>query len=90
MAQEILVPEVSDGVTEGTVISLAVAEGDAGYVQRAHDHPGAPDELPLDEVPAKLKPGRECRINRDVCRVSQSRSHLLGHGIPLLSQQASA
>ncbi len=28
MAQEILVPEVSDGVTEGTVISLAVAVGD--------------------------------------------------------------
>jgi pyruvate dehydrogenase E2 component (dihydrolipoamide acetyltransferase) len=28
MAQEIHVPEVSDGVTEGTVISVAVAEGD--------------------------------------------------------------
>ena len=28
MAQEILVPEVSDGVTEGTVISVAVAVGD--------------------------------------------------------------
>ncbi len=28
MAQEILVPEVSDGVTEGTVIGLAVAVGD--------------------------------------------------------------
>ena len=28
MAQEIRVPEVSDGVTEGTVISLAVAVGD--------------------------------------------------------------
>ncbi|MFO7653481.1 MAG: 2-oxo acid dehydrogenase subunit E2 [Candidatus Krumholzibacteriia bacterium] len=29
MAQAIKVPEVSEGVTEGTVISLAVAEGDA-------------------------------------------------------------
>jgi len=28
MAQDIIVPEVSDGVTEGTVISLAVAVGD--------------------------------------------------------------
>ena len=28
MAQEIRVPEVSDGVTEGTVISVAVAVGD--------------------------------------------------------------
>ena len=28
MSQEIRVPEVSDGVTEGTVISIAVAVGD--------------------------------------------------------------
>jgi len=34
MAQEIVVPEVSDGVTEGTVISLAVAVGDTVEVDQ--------------------------------------------------------
>jgi DNA polymerase-1 len=36
--------------------SLAVTEGDACYVPVAHDFPGAPDQLPRDEVLAKLRP----------------------------------
>jgi DNA polymerase-1 len=39
--------------------SLAVAEGDACYVPLSHDYPGAPDQLPRDEVLAKLRPWLE-------------------------------
>ncbi len=39
--------------------SLAVAEGDACYVPVAHDYPGAPEQLPRDEVLEKLKPWLE-------------------------------
>ncbi len=37
-------------------LSLATAAGAACYVPVAHDYPGAPDQLPRDEVLAKLKP----------------------------------
>ncbi len=40
-------------------LSLAVAGGDACYVPVAHDYPGAPEQLPRDEVLAKLKPWLE-------------------------------
>ncbi len=36
-------------------LSLSVGEGDACYVPVAHDYPGAPDQLPLDEVLEKLR-----------------------------------
>ncbi|MBT8107630.1 MAG: DNA polymerase I [Gammaproteobacteria bacterium] len=36
-------------------LSLAVTEGDACYIPVAHDYPGAPDQLPRDEVLQKLK-----------------------------------
>ena len=37
-------------------LSLATEVGEACYVPVAHDYPGAPDQLPRDEVLAKLKP----------------------------------
>ncbi len=37
-------------------LSLAVEAGTACYVPVAHDYPGAPDQLPRDEVLEKLKP----------------------------------
>ncbi|MCP5091901.1 MAG: DNA polymerase I, partial [Gammaproteobacteria bacterium] len=37
-------------------LSLAVEAGKACYVPVAHDYPGAPDQLPRDEVLEKLKP----------------------------------
>jgi DNA polymerase-1 len=40
-------------------ISFAVEPGKAAYVPLKHDYPGAPDQLPLDEVLAKLKPWLE-------------------------------
>ncbi len=36
-------------------LSLSVGEGDACYVPVAHDYPGAPDQLPRDEVLKKLR-----------------------------------
>ena len=40
-------------------ISFSVAPGEAAYVPLAHDYPGAPKQLPLDEVLARLKPWLE-------------------------------
>ncbi len=40
-------------------LSLAVAAGEACYVPVAHDYPGAPDQLPRDEVLEKLRPWLE-------------------------------
>ena len=40
-------------------ISVAVEPGRAAYIPLAHDFPGAPDQLPLDEVLARLKPWLE-------------------------------
>jgi DNA polymerase-1 len=37
-------------------LSLAVEAGEACYVPVAHDYPGAPDQLPRDEVIERLKP----------------------------------
>jgi DNA polymerase-1 len=37
-------------------LSLATEVGEACYVPVAHDYPAAPDQLPRDEVLAKLKP----------------------------------
>jgi len=36
-------------------ISLAVKTGEAAYIPLGHDYPGAPDQLPRDEVLAALK-----------------------------------
>jgi DNA polymerase-1 len=40
-------------------ISFAVEPGRAAYVPVAHNYPGAPDQLPLDEVLARLRPWLE-------------------------------
>jgi DNA polymerase-1 len=40
-------------------ISFAVEPGRAAYVPLRHDYPGAPDQLPFDEVIARLKPWLE-------------------------------
>jgi len=40
-------------------ISLSVMPGEAGYIPLAHNGPGAPAQLPLAEVLAKLKPWLE-------------------------------
>ncbi len=40
-------------------ISFAVEPGRAAYIPLRHDYPGAPDQLPFDEVIARLKPWLE-------------------------------
>ena len=40
-------------------ISFSVTPGEAAYVPLAHDYPGAPDQLPIGEVLARLKPWLE-------------------------------
>jgi DNA polymerase-1 len=40
-------------------ISFSVEAGKAAYLPLAHDYPGAPDQLPRDEVLKKLKPWLE-------------------------------
>jgi DNA polymerase I len=40
-------------------ISFSVKPGEAAYIPLAHNYPGAPDQLPRDEVLARLKPWLE-------------------------------
>jgi len=40
-------------------ISFAVEPGKAAYIPLRHDYPGAPDQLPFDEVIARLRPWLE-------------------------------
>ena len=40
-------------------VSLSVTPGEAAYIPLAHDYPGAPEQLPLDAVLARLKPWLE-------------------------------
>ena len=49
-------------------LSLATTAGEACYVPVAHDYPGAPDQLPRDEVLEKLKPFLE-----------NAKKHKVGH-----------
>ncbi|MCL1961848.1 MAG: DNA polymerase I [Desulfovibrionaceae bacterium] len=63
-------------------ISLAVTPGQAAYIPLAHQGPGAPAQLPLDEVLARLKPWLE---NPDRKKLGQhikyDRHVLANHGI---------
>lgn len=40
-------------------LSFSVTPGEAAYIPLTHDYPGAPAQLPLDEVLARLKPWLE-------------------------------
>ena len=50
-------------------ISLATAPGEACYIPLAHGYAGAPDQLPMDEVLARLKPWLE---NAEAKKVGQN------------------
>ena len=58
-------------------LSLAVAGGDACYIPLAHDYPGAPDQLPRDEVLAKLKPWLESGNKKKVGHHLKYDAHIL-------------
>ncbi len=65
-------------------LSLSVTAGEAAYVPVAHDYPGAPDQLPRDEVLAKLRPWLEDPAHKKVGHHLKYDAHVLArHGIAL-------
>lgn len=66
-------------------VSFATESGAAAYVPVAHSYPGAPEQLPREEVLAKLKPLLE---DEKVLKVGQNLKYdmsvLANHGIALL------
>jgi DNA polymerase-1 len=57
--------------------SLCTQPGDACYVPVAHDFPGAPDQLPRDEVLEKLKPWLEDDTHKKVGHHLKYDAHIL-------------
>ena len=65
-------------------VSMAVEPGRAAYVPLAHDYPGAPDQLPRDEVLDKLRPFLESGDHRKVGHHLKYDAHVLArYGIRL-------
>ncbi len=63
-------------------ISVSVAPGEAAYIPLAHDYPGAPDQLPREEVLARLKPWLEnARAFKLGQHVKYDRHVFANHGI---------
>ena len=57
--------------------SLSTTVGEACYVPVAHDFPGAPEQLPRDEVLARLKPWLENDENKKVGHHLKYDAHIL-------------
>ena len=65
-------------------VSVAVTAGQAAYIPVAHDYPGAPDQLPRDEVLGKLKAFLEDPESHKVGHHLKYDAHVLArHGIEL-------
>ncbi|MDX9945435.1 MAG: DNA polymerase I [Azonexus sp.] len=65
-------------------ISLSVTHGEACYIPLAHTAPGAPEQLPRDEVLAKLKPWLEAVDRKKVLQNAKYDQHVFAnHGIAL-------
>jgi DNA polymerase-1 len=65
-------------------MSLSVEAGKAAYIPVAHDYPGAPEQLPRDEVLEKLKPWLEDATKRKVGHHLKYDAHILArYGIGL-------
>ena len=58
-------------------ISMSTRPGEACYVPVAHDYPGAPEQLPRDEVLAKLKPWLEDDARKKVGHHLKYDAHIL-------------
>ncbi len=58
-------------------LSLCVKPGEAAYVPVAHDYPGAPEQLPRDEVLAKLKTWLESPEHKKVGHHLKYDAHVL-------------
>jgi len=65
-------------------LSLSVAKGEAAYIPVAHDYPGAPDQLPREEVFEKLRNFLEDPDHSKVGHHLKYDAHVLArHGIQL-------
>jgi DNA polymerase I len=65
-------------------ISFSVQPGEACYIPLAHNYPGAPEQLPLDEVLARLKPWLEDASKPKVGQNLKYDGHVFAnHGIAL-------
>lgn len=65
-------------------LSVSVKAGEAAYIPVAHDYPGAPDQLPRDEVLEKLRPFLEDPKRKKVGHHLKYDAHVLArHGIRL-------
>ena len=65
-------------------LSVSVAAGEAAYIPVAHDYPGAPDQLPRDEVLGKLRGFLEDPDSSKVGHHLKYDAHVLArHGIAL-------
>ncbi len=65
-------------------LSLAVAPGAAAYLPLAHSYPGAPPQLPRDEVLERLKPWLESARHAKIGQNLKYDQHVLAnHGIHL-------
>ncbi len=60
-------------------ISFAVEPGKAAYVPLRHDYPGAPDQLPFDEVIARLRPWLENPAAKKVGQHIKYDSHVFAN-----------
>lgn len=69
-------------------ISLAVKTGEAAYIPLGHDYPGAPDQLPRDEVLAALKDFLEDPDKKKVGHHLKYDAHIFArYGIDLRGMQ---
>lgn len=69
-------------------ISLAVKTGEAAYIPLGHDYPGAPDQLPRDEVLAALKDFLEDPDKKKVGHHLKYDAHIFArYGINLCGMQ---
>jgi len=65
-------------------ISLSVEAGKAAYIPLAHDYPGAPDQLPRDEVLGKLRDYLQDPAHKKVGHHLKYDAHIFArHGISL-------
>ena len=65
-------------------VSFAVQAGEAIYIPLAHDYPGAPDQLPRDEVLERLRPLLEDPARAKIGQnLKYDKSVLANHGIEL-------
>ena len=63
-------------------LSFSVTPGEAAYIPLTHDYPGAPEQLPIDDVLARLKPWLENPARLKLGQhVKYDRHVLANHGI---------